>query len=159
MRLTNLSHIAAILAAVNFWAFGMRADVFSNLQARFVPRSPGCSQPNELLPTAEGLVGLMADSEPAAHIQLKPTYNCFEECTLTDTGSQEWCENTGDCDDGWPWHYNDDWERVKYTFECYNQGTHVKCLSWQDSGCCGSADLSAPLCIESGEKYCNQSFP
>lgn len=89
--------------------------------------------------------------------------NCEEDCTYLDSMTQYWCFDAGDrCNDNYPWHHNYEKERTKRLYQCPAGETYeyrVKCSAWVNSGCCGSADSSTPICPNPGQKYCGGSWP
>ncbi|CAN5618639.1 hypothetical protein BH11ARM2_BH11ARM2_26060 [soil metagenome] len=161
-RTITLAFIALALGAANFVSYGFAAKV------RLVPaadgmKGGGCpltrpTDPAETLATdvRKNLLGKKtgtADSMVTNTI-IFPVAACGV-CYFQNSLSENWCKPTGQCSDNYPWHSNDEFDRIKERYQCTGGSVRVHCWDWYPSGCCGSSDSYEPVCAGTNEVPCN----
>jgi hypothetical protein len=94
---------------------------------------------------------------------LDPEGGGCEDCTLSDTIVETYCESRGsDCDGLIGFNESYKWTREKYIYQCGTPGQpgygwYVECSTWVQSNCCddGSEGLPPTACTHSGAAACS----
>ncbi len=96
-------------------------------------------------------------------VPLDPLVGGCEDCTLSDTIVQYYCESRGtDCDGFLGMNESYKWSREKYIYQCGQPGQpgygwFVECSTWVGAGCCddGMEGLPPTTCTHSGAAACS----